>query len=113
MRRKTPFTAKKLTFCNLTRLLSKAGMVWGYTSPVVKGVGESDCAIKAVLPWSVYNIIILTGLRGLSREIQSRGQDSARACEGTNLDRGIVFPGKPDKLVCVIFIDRPGKYRYL
>ena len=48
------FTARKLTFYNFTWLLSIAGMVRGYTNPVVKGVGQSDCWKKSVLPCSVY-----------------------------------------------------------
>ena len=55
-------------------------------------------------------IIILTGYGGLSRDIPSRGQSSARACEGTVLTEGWYIPGKPDKAVSVIFIDRPGQY---
>ena len=56
------FTARKLTFYNFTRLLSIAGMVRGYTNPVVKGVGQSDCKKKSVLPWSVYNIYYVTSM---------------------------------------------------
>ena len=55
MRQKKPFTARNLTFCNLSWLLSKAGMVWGYTNPVGKGLDQSDREKKSVLTWSVYN----------------------------------------------------------
>ena len=35
-------------------LLRIAGMVLCCTNPVVKGVDQSDCKKKSVLPWSVY-----------------------------------------------------------
>ena len=49
MRRKTYFTAIKLKFFNLTRLLSKAGMVPCCTKPAVNDVDQSDCEKMSVL----------------------------------------------------------------
>ena len=57
-------------------------------------------------------MIILTGQGGLSREIPiPRSIVVPELARAQYWPRDWYFPGKPDKPVSVIFIDRPGQYR--